>query len=465
MHKSKQIIISAALAAFVLTQSARLAHAQDAGCPAQAEKKVADNTEYDLSNEAFKHVDNAAQQIKDLDAWTAKYPNSDYKDTRLYMYMQAYSKVTPPQPEKVLDYGSQLLSKDLKCIFAKQPNAPLSVLFLMDSAFLQLPSPTPAQIADAGKIARQLLDQAKTFFAADKKPANTSDADWTKARVQIETVANATLVHAQAAPGLVAMAKQPPDCAAAEAAFTKTLQEYPESPGSADIAYNLGKALICQQESKPQEVSKALYEIARAVSLDPAKGGLDPQARTQIDAYLAKIYATYHGSNDGLDQLKQQASAAPFPPAGFAIRSKAEIDAEQAQQFAKNNPELALWKGIRDQLAAPSGQQYFDSQLKGAGVPTLKGTLVEAKPACRSRQLLVAVPLPGAPSTAEITLNLEAPLTGKPETGVEIQWEGVPSAFTQSPFMLTMDTEKADVKNLTVTPCGAAPKPAPAKKK
>ena len=63
-----------------------------------------------------------------------------------------------------------------------------------------------------------------------------------------------------------------------------------------------------------------------------------------------------------------------------------------------------------------------------------------------------------------ITLKLVADdkpdaLTGKPDTGaaVEIQWEGVPSAFTKEPFMLTMDTEKAKITGLNLTPCAAAP--------
>src|SRR5207245_10538698 len=102
---------------------------------------------------------------------------------------------------------------------------------------------------------------------------------------------------------------------------------------------------------------------------------------------------------------------------------------------------------IKAQLADPaSGKKYFDGQLKDAAVPKLKGMLVEGKPACRSKELLVAVPLPDAKGspTAEITLKLDSPMTGKPEAG-EIQWEGVPAAFWQEPFMLTMGIEKAKI--------------------
>jgi len=74
----------------------------------------------------------------------------------------------------------------------------------------------------------------------------------------------------------------------------------------------------------------------------------------------------------------------------------------------------------------------------------------------------VAIPLPNAQGTPvpEITLKLDAALTGKVETGGEIQFNGVPSAFTKDPFMLTLDTEKAKIDGLTITPCT----PTPAKK-
>jgi hypothetical protein len=106
---------------------------------------------------------------------------------------------------------------------------------------------------------------------------------------------------------------------------------------------------------------------------------------------------------------------------------------------------------------------------------------MDAKPACRPKELLVAVPEPDEKGTPQsvITLKLVADekadaLAGKPDTGIgaEVQFEGVPSAFSKEPFMLTMDTEKAKITGLNVTPCAAAPvkkaapkKSAPAAKK
>ncbi len=97
-------------------------------------------------------------------------------------------------------------------------------------------------------------------------------------------------------------------------------------------------------------------------------------------------------------------------------------------------------------------------------MPALKGTLVEAKPACRPKELLVAVPLPDAqqPLQSEIRLKLDKALAGAPEPKAEFQFKGVPSEFTRTPFLLTMDTESVNVEALKTTPCTV---PAPKKKK
>ena len=113
---------------------------------------------------------------------------------------------------------------------------------------------------------------------------------------------------------------------------------------------------------------------------------------------------------------------------------------------------------IKGALADANGAEYFESQLKNSAVPQLRGTLVAAKPACRPKELLVAVPLPDAPQPlqAEITLKLDKPLGGKPEEGTEFHWQGVPTNFAQSPFMLTMEVETAKIELLKSAACAAA---------
>jgi len=437
----------------VMLATAPRAHAQ-----APAAKKPKDNAEYNIFNDVIKDIqaNNSAKAVTDLDSWTQKYPDSDYKDDRLYYYMQAYSKANPPQPAKVIDYGSQLMAKDLKATFndAQGPTVVLNVMYLLTATVPTLPNPTPEQMALGEKAAKELLDYLPTFFAADKKPANTPDQAWAQARGQLETAAKKSLIALSLLPGNQAMDKKPPDCVAAEDAYKRGLLVYPDSSMH---AYKLALALRCQQKESPDKIPQAVYEFERAAVIDATLGGgADPK---QIQTFADNAYATVHGSTDGLDQLKQQAKNAPLPPAGFTIKTATQIAQEKEQQFEQSNPQLALWMKIKGQLADTSGEQYFNDQLKNSAVPQLRGTLVEAKPECRPKELVVAVPLPDAaqPLRGEITLKLDAALTGKPDLNKEFHWEGVPSAFTKDPFMLTMDTEKAKVDGLTMTPCAAPP--------
>ena len=463
----KGIAAVAVIGAVVLTGNARPARAQAAAGAAQPEKekKVKDQGEYDIFNQARIDTD-PIKQIQDLDTWTQKYPDSDYKDQdRPYMYIQAYHKAK--QSAKVVDFGGQLMAKDLKANF--QPDQILTILFMVCVNVAAIPSPTPAQFATGEKAAHALQEFVPTFFTAANKPASATDAAWNEGKATMEKVARDTLMFNASKPGADAMnrfatSKDPEDCVAAEDAYKKALQQFPDG---AAIAYQLGRALRCQQLASPEKVPQAIYEFARAAAIDPTLSGtMDPKA---LETYLDNAYNTYHGSLEGLDQLKQQAKASPLPPAGFTIETASAILAKKQAEFEQSNPQLALWMKIKGALADTGGEQYFDTQLKDSQVPPLKGILLEGKPACKSKELLVAIPLPDAtgPPQVEITLKLDAPLAGKPETGDSIQFPGVPKAFSKEPFMLTMEVNKADLQPAVKTsPCAAAPaKKAPARKK
>jgi hypothetical protein len=448
-------LMAALMAAMVIGGAVQLASAQAA--PEKApEKKVKDQGEYDIYNQVLKDTD-PVKQIQDLDTWAQKYPESDYKsDDRPYLYLQAYNK--GKQPAKVLEIGDQLLSKGLKTLY-KNDQQILTILFTVCVNLQALPAPTAAQFAIGQKAAEELQAFIPTFFTPANKPPAASEADWTQARATMEKVAKDTFMFAATKPGTDAMAKyatskDPKDCVTAEAAYRTALEKFADSPA---IAYQLGRALRCQQAASPEKVPQAIYEFARAAAIDPTLGGtMDAKA---LQTYLENAYSGYHGGLDGLDQLKQQAKGSPLPPAGFTIETASAISAKKQAEFEQTNPQLAIWLKVKGALADTNGEAYFASSLKDTAVPKLKGTLVEGKPACRSKELLVAIPLPdqqGAPR-AEITLKLDVPLSGKPEPGAQIQWEGVPSAFTKDPaFMLTMDTEKAKIEGLKATPCAGA---------
>jgi hypothetical protein len=162
--------------------------------PAPPRRNPRGQEEIAIYNEVIQDVrnNNPAKAIQDLDTWSKSFPQSDLQNDRLYLYMQSYSRVKPPQPAKVVECGAQLMSKDLKATLS-DPESILVVLYLMTVNVGNIPSPTRELLALGNRAARELLAYAPEFFAPARKPANTSDADWGKLRTEMEAVAKQAL--------------------------------------------------------------------------------------------------------------------------------------------------------------------------------------------------------------------------------------------------------------------------------
>jgi hypothetical protein len=412
------------------------------------EKKLKQG-EYDPYNEVVKDINtnNFTKALTDLDAWNQKFPDSDFKDDRIAFYVQAYTATN--QPAKALDLAGGLLSRDLNTVFPGPTGKATIIRFLYNAVFAisHDPNATPEATAVGEKAARQLM-------AFDQPIPGVSAADWEKARASMKEQATAALLTIAMQPGVQAMAKQPPDCAAGDAAFTHALSQYPDK---AVLSYELGRALNCESKTQQDKLSAAIYEFERAAVLDPTLG--DPKADPKkVTGFADNAYVKIHGSDEGLDQLKQAVKQSPLPPDGFKIQTATEIAAEKESQFEQSNPQLALWMKIKGALADTQGDQYFTDQLKNSQVPQLRGVLIEVDHSCHPKELMVAVPLPDTQQSLrpEIKLVLDKPLSGKPELNQEFHWEGVPTAFAKDPFLLTMDAEAAKLQGLKTTPCATS---------
>ena len=248
----------------------------------QGEYQIYDAVTKDIAANDF------TKALADLDTWQKGYPNSEFRDDRQLLYVQSYAAAK--QPGKAIDAAADLVAlQDLEAALGGPANV-VKLLFTTAAAIQQLPAPAPEQMATAGKAARQLL-------AYDKKPEGLTDETWTQVRGQLQAAAKASLLYLALLPGTQAMQKN--ECAAAEAAFTRALED---NPDSSDAAYSLGRAQLCLYKTQPEKASPAIYELARAVAVDPAK-------RTAIAAVLEDRFEKYHGKDpEGLRQLKELAA-------------------------------------------------------------------------------------------------------------------------------------------------------------
>ena len=394
-----------------------------------------DQQEYDMYNAVLKESD-AKKKLALINAWKDKYPDTQYKQARLQLYLNAYVQLN--DFPNVLATLNELLSMNPKDLAVMSP---IMYYTILSSAV------TPAALDNAEKAANS------TLANLDNKPPTINDDQWPTAKKQFESMAHKTL-------GWVAMQRKNGDGAKQE--FLKSLSI---DPNQGEVDYWLGNTL--RAVKTPESFSQALFYYARAATYD-GQGSLPEAGRRQLDDYLKKAYLTYHGGEDGLAELKALAKSQPMPPADFKIKTAAEIAAEKEEEFKKSNPQLAMWMSLKKELTGPNGQQFFDG-MKGADVPggakigdiavtDFKGTIISAKPPVRSKELVVGI---SDPKTPEVTLKLDTPLTGKPEIGTEVEFDGVPSAFSADPFMVTFDVEKAKLKGLKM---GAAPAAAPKKR-
>ncbi len=418
---------------------------------ASAAEKQLKPGESEIYNEVAKDLTGAnfSKALLDLDTWRQKHPDSDFSDERSAFYVQTYAGSN--QPAKALDTAGDLLSKDLNTTFPGPAGQPMIIRLLYNAvwAISQIASPTPTELTTGTKAAHQLM-------AYDQPLPEVSAEKWNEARTDMRDRAAAALLYIAMLPGIQAMAKQPPDCPAAESAYSKALTEYPDK---AALSYELGRALNCEAKTMPDKQAPAVYEFLRAATIDPTLGN-PGNDKKKIQTFADNAYIRLHGSNEGLEQLRLQVRESPLPPADFKIATATEIAEARRLEFEKDNPQLALWMKIKGALSDTNGEQYFAGELKDSAVPQLKGTLMGATPECRPKELLVAVPLPDAQQSApvEIRLKLDKPLAGKPDLETEFQWEGVPSAFSREPFLLTMDVETGKILGLKTTPCAAPAK-------
>jgi hypothetical protein len=261
---------------------------------------------------------------------------------------------------------------------------------------------SPDLLGAGEKAAGQLLAGLDTYFAAGGKPAATAPEAWQKRRGEVEFLAHRALGWIQ---------WQRADYAAAEAEFTKCLQQ---DPNSAEISAWFGTVLALDRQSANQV--PALWHLARAASYRDA-GALPDGQRRQLGTALERVYTTYHGETAGLDQLRIASVAATFPPAGFDIESaSAAALRKQDEELNRTNPQLASWIRIRRRLEAPDGDAYFAASLRNTLLPMRLGNA----------------------TAEEVILKLDTAFPNEADSGTVLEFEGTIEAFTKAPFTLTV---------------------------
>jgi hypothetical protein len=446
MNVTRRLAGFAVLAALsLILGSTSSAGAQAAAQEAGAAKQAYTVPEYN-AYQACAGDKNPASQIKCLDDFVSKYPNSALLVYVYPLYFQAYGAAR--NYPKVIEYADKLIALGDKV----EAPARYQAYYARAFAYTNLP-PQQQQDKDQAAKAREAALNGLKALAALKKPDNMSDEDWNKQKQQPTTLFNYTAAVA---------AMNMKDCASAVESYKAVLAA---TPDDAVASYRLGQAYMCT--NPPQEMD-AFWAFARAVTAKNA----NQQQSTKVKDYLRKLIVNYQQAacdnltDAELNELLQLASTSAERPASYKLPSSADLDAVRK--------DMTIASVVADLKAGGDKAKVTWLAACGLEFPDVPGKLIEVTPGADAVVLKLAFVTSQAEFDATTTANMEVKVVGQP--GVERLEKGTAPRFTgtlvsydpEPAFMLHWDKAKVNEEDIPKEKEKAAPKkpvrrPAPKK--
>jgi hypothetical protein len=393
--------------------------AQPPAAGAKPQKNYKDRAEYDLYNQAVQQAKDPKTQLTTLQTWQDKYPQTDFEQERLLLFINALRQLAATDPAS----AKQLLEKANALLKLDPKNFQANYFIALWGPRVGGNSASPDVLTQVDTAAHGVLDNLPP------KPANMSDADWEKAKGSIMAIAHNALAYEDS---------QKKDTAGAESEYKASLQADPTQAG---VSAAYAKLLI-----DDKKYPDALFEYSRAAQYD-GPGALPADQRQKLTDYVKTQYNSFHGGPDGLDQLQAQAKTSAVPPDGFSLVSANDLAAKQADVLngrIQSDPAFKIWYAIKQNLQE-KGDAFFASDVKevevpgGAeGVKTFSGTVISLDPADHPTKIVVGVE---DPAKADATLEFSQPLPPDAlntiKVGQKVEFSGIADSFAKEPYMLT----------------------------
>lgn len=406
------------------------AQAAPAGQDAAAAKPQYTMAEYN-SYQAAAAEKSPAQQVKALDDFVSKYPNSALTIYIYPLYYQAYSQLKNYQ--KVIENADKLVALNDKV----DAGARYQALYARAFAY-------NAIIADPANAKTLAVDPALAKTAQDaavaglkaldevKKPESLTDDAFATQKKQIQIYFNGTAAQA----------------AMIQKDYPSAVQYYKAvlalNPDDAITSYRLGLAYMAM--TPPQQMN-AFWAIARAVT---AKGATQAQS-AKVKDYLRKLMVNYQQAacdnltDAELNELLQLAGSSPDRPDSYKLPNADDLSAARKDMTMKS---------VIDDLKA-GGDKAKVTWLAACGLefPEVPGKVIEVTPGA-DVQLKVAFVTSEAEFDAATTPNLDVKVVGQPEAGKlekdnAVHFTGTLVSFDPDPnFMLHWDKAKVKEEDL-----------------
>jgi hypothetical protein len=334
---------------------------------------------------------NPATQIKALDDFVSKYPNSALLIYIYPLYYQNYfaQKNFP----RVIEYADKTVGLE-----KLGPNETFGALYAHVAAYNAIisdPSQKAAQQdAVMAKATQDAAVKAVKVLETMKKPDTLSDEAFTTQKNQSQLFL--TGIAAQAA----MIQKNYPD------AITYYKADLALKPDDPIVEYNLGKAELA---STPPQTLDGLWDIARGASSKNATA----QQSTQLKAYLRKLVQNYQQAacdtltDAELNELLQLAGSSPTRPDSYKLPSAADLSAAQK--------EMTIASVIADLKAGGDKGKITWLAACGLEFPDVPGKIIDVTPGADLTQIKVAFVTTEAEFDAATTPNMDVKIVGQPD--------------------------------------------------
>jgi tetratricopeptide (TPR) repeat protein len=370
------------------------------------------------------------KKIQLAQAFLEKFKDTDFKDLAYLEMLRAYQR---------LGDGVKAVESGQKALDASPDNldAHTLVAYLFPFAFKADDPEVSAKLARAETDAKRGLE----ILQKAQKPANVTDDQFNQGIKARRAVFNTVL-------GFVALQRK--DYAAGVTPL-KTAAE--DNPNNSYGFYWLGLSYL---NLTPRDYDNAIWNMARAISL--AKAAKDPNAEAW-ERYLRQTYIGYHGNDEGLADITNQAAASPAPPEGFKVApmevpkptGNASIDAFNQTFFQlKFGGERAqkLWDGLKGE---PFGVGGFVESVEKGTEPGVHLIRIDVLPQSKAAEGVYDIEL--RDSTQPNVKNL-----GK---GDAVHFKGRINAYTATPnLVITLDNGTINEDEIPDQP-RVTPKPKP----
>jgi hypothetical protein len=367
---------------------------------------------------------NPAAQIKMLDDFVAKYPNSALLNYIYALYYKNYGgqKNFP----KAIEFCDKLVALGDKASVTEKYEA----YYVRAFAYNNIPNPDPqtAKAAhDAALAALKLVD-------AVPKPEGLDDAKYAEQQKQSRIIFYATAANS-------ALAAK--DCAAAVESYKAALAITPD-----DLTenYNLGKAYSC---TTPPQQGDALWAYARAAT---SKSATEQQSKL-VKTYLRKLVVNFQGGTvcDGLtdaemNELLQLASSSVARPASYKLPSSAELDAARK--------DMTIASVFTDLKAGGDKAKLTWTASCGLEFPDVPGKVIEVTGRADPVVIKTAFVTTDAEFEAAAIANMEFKIPGQPEAGklakdAFVHTTGTLTSYDPDPaFMIHLEKAKVSADDL-----------------